>query len=92
MDDSNCKINHMYLTFMCMQFMLCSTFQAGWFLVEYAQVGFILDRKLNWNADGRDTGGDTPILNNITILILLLMIGMAIGANFSYQITGYFGL
>ena len=77
---------------MCVTFMLSGTFQGGWLLAEYAQVGFILDQKLDWNADGRDTGGNAPILNNITILLILGLLGMAFGANFSGYIVSKFGL
>jgi len=54
-------------------------------------VGFVLDQKLDWNTDGRD-GGKTPIINNITVLLMVGLVGTTIGSNFSEKMVSKFGL
>jgi MFS family permease len=40
--------------FFALTFLFGSTFQAGWALAECGQVGLVLDKKLGWNAFGKD--------------------------------------
>lgn len=58
------------LTFLC-----GSTLQAGWILVEFGQVGLVLDQKLGWNA----FSDDAPFFNFLTITSVLPFLGMSLG-------------
>lgn len=73
------KTNHCYVMFFTITFLCGSTLQGGWAVAECGQVGLVLDKKLGWNAftDNKD---EQRLLNNLTIVTVLVPLGFAIGS------------
>ena len=75
------KINHSYLLKFSLCFVIATSLQAGWSIAENAQVGFVLEKKLNW---------ETPNYNLITTIAA--NIGLGIGSLLGGIITPKLGL
>ena len=58
-----------------MVFTIAGNLQGGWVLAENAQAGFILDKQLEWEAEG-----SKAYINMITIVTIIGALGIAIGS------------
>ena len=62
------KINHSYLLYFSIVFTVAGNLQGGWVLAENAQAGFILDKQLEWEAEG-----SKAYINMITIVTIIFI-------------------
>ena len=82
------KINHGYLVWFSFVWVFASSVQLGWIISETGQIGFIFDVQLEWGAQAQKG----QIINMITFLVLVGLLGNGIGSYLSGIITPKFGI